>query len=93
MQTAKKKKTMPDFAAVKELVEQHVDFYRYSRASLVQALAIRRLLLELQDKLYLNHAHGPMAILLESTFRVSTVTLSLIPSYMALFSLLTFLNK
>ncbi len=41
-------KTMPDFSAVKELVEQHVDSYRYSRASLVQALAIRSSLLELQ---------------------------------------------
>ncbi len=40
MQTAKKNKTMPDFAAVKELVEQHVDSYRCSRVSLVQALTI-----------------------------------------------------
>ncbi len=39
---------MPDFAAVKELVEQHIDSYRCSRASLVQALTIRRPSLELQ---------------------------------------------
>ncbi len=39
---------MPDFAAIKELVEQYVDSYRCLRASLVQALTIRRPLLELQ---------------------------------------------
>ncbi len=33
-------KTMPDFAAVKGLVEQHFDSYRCSGASLVQALCI-----------------------------------------------------
>ncbi len=48
MQTAKKNKTMLNFAAVKELVEQHVDSYRCSRASLTQALTIRHPLLELQ---------------------------------------------
>ncbi len=54
---------MPDFVAVKELVEQQVDSYRCLGASLVQALCIRRLLLQLQallGKMYLNHAHGPM---------------------------------
>ncbi len=51
MQTAKKNKTMPNFAVVKELVEQHVDSYRYSRASLAQALPIRRPFLELQARL------------------------------------------
>ncbi len=64
---------MPDFVAVKELVEQQVDSYRCSGASLVQALCIqrllvqalciRRLLLQLQallGKMYLNHAHGPV---------------------------------
>ncbi len=58
---------MPDFIAVKELVEQHVDSYRCSGASLVQALGassvqalcIRRPLLQLA-KMYLNHAHVPM---------------------------------
>ncbi len=60
----KKSKTMPDFVAVKELVEQQVDSYRCSWASLVQALCIRRPLLQLQknwqnvSKMYLNH--GPM---------------------------------
>ena len=39
---------MPDFVAVKELVEQQVDSYRCSGASLVQALCIRRPLLHLQ---------------------------------------------
>ncbi len=39
---------MPDFAAIKELVEQHVDSYRCSIASVVQALTIQRPLLELQ---------------------------------------------
>ncbi len=59
----KKSKTMPDFVAVKELVEQQVDSYRCSGASLVQALCIRRPLLQLQacfGKMYLNHAHGPV---------------------------------
>ncbi len=56
---------MPDFVAVKELslVEQQVDSYRCSGASLVQALCIRRLWLQLQallGKMYLNHAHGPV---------------------------------
>ncbi len=50
---------MPDFVAVKELVEQQVDSYRCSGASLVQALCP---LLQLQalGKMYLNHAHGPV---------------------------------
>ena len=57
----KKNKTMSDFVAIKELVEQHVNsyIYRCSRAFLVQALTIRRPLLELQDfldKMYLNRA-------------------------------------
>ncbi len=39
----KKSKTMPDFVAVKELVDQQVDSYRCSGAALVQALCIRRL--------------------------------------------------
>ncbi len=54
---------MPDFVAVKELVEQQVDSYRCSGASLVQALCIRRPLLQLQvflAKMYLYHAHRPM---------------------------------
>ena len=58
---AQKEQSYPDFAAVKELVEQHVDSYRCSKVSLVQAFRIRRPLLELQallDKMYLNHAHG-----------------------------------
>ena len=44
----KKSKTMPDFAAVKELVKQHVDSYICSGASLVQALTILLPLLKLQ---------------------------------------------
>ncbi len=55
---------MPDFVAVKELVEQQLDSYRCSGASLVQALCIRRPLLQLQallGKMYpVNHAHGPV---------------------------------
>ena len=39
---------MPDFVAVKELVEQQVDSYRCSGASLVQVLCIRRPLLQLK---------------------------------------------
>ena len=87
---------MPDFAAVKELVEQHVDSYRCSRASLVQALTIRRPLLELQALLVSKPrlwTHGSLAILLESTFRVSAVALSLSTVKHGSFSLLTFLNK
>ncbi len=71
---------MPDFAAIKELVEQHVDSYRCSRASLVQALTIRRPLLELQALLVSKPrpwTHGSLAILLESTFHVSAIALSL----------------
>ncbi len=45
---------MPDFVAVKELVEQKVDSNRCSGASLVQALCIRRPLLQLQALLGKN---------------------------------------
>ncbi len=41
---------MPDFVAVKELVEQQIDFYRCSGASLVQALCIQRPLQALLGK-------------------------------------------
>ncbi len=45
---------MLDFVAVKELVGQQVDSYRRSGASLVQALCIRRPLLQLQALLGKN---------------------------------------
>ncbi len=52
---------MPDFVAVKGLVEQHVVSYRCSGASLVQALCIRRPLLHsckfFLAKMYINHVH------------------------------------
>ncbi len=54
----KKSKTMPDFVAVKELVEQQVDSYRCSGASLVQALCIRCPLLQLQAWSLSNVKHG-----------------------------------
>ncbi len=61
---------MLNFVAVKELVEQQVDSYRCSGASLVQALCIRRPLLQLQALLGKNVSkprpwiHGGLAILL-----------------------------
>ncbi len=61
---------MPDFVAVNKLVEQQVDSYRYSGASLVQALCIRRPLLQLKALLAKNVSkprpwtHGGLAILL-----------------------------
>ncbi len=77
---------MPDFVDVKELVEQQVDSYRCSGASLVQALCIRRLMLQLQallGKMYLSHAHGPVeaepsycraaSVILPSLWSLSTV--------------------
>ena len=59
-----------DFVAVKELVEQHVNSYRCSGASLVQALCIQRPLLQLQALLGKNVSkprpwtRGGLAILL-----------------------------
>ena len=88
---------MPDFAVVKELhvVEQHIASYRCSGASLVQALCIRRPLLELQTLLVSKPrqwpwTHGGLAILLESSFCVSAVTWSLSTVKHGFF---TFLNK
>ena len=84
------KTSKPDFAAMKELVEQHVDSYRYSRASLVQELAIRRPLLELQALLvsklrpwtdpWLSHLVGEQLLCFCCCFEV------LVPSSMAPFS-------
>ncbi len=71
---------MPDFAAVKELVEQHIDSYRCSRSSLVQTLTIRRPSLHGVASSSWIKCMDPwrlIAILLKSSFRVSAVALSL----------------
>ncbi len=64
----KTSETMPEFAAVKKLDEQHVVSYSCSGASLVQVLCMQRSLLQLQGltllgKIYMNTPIDRLAML------------------------------